>query len=87
MISVYKFSSKTCPPCLRLKPIYEAVKKDYSNRITFKEIDVDEDIITPNRFNIRAIPVISILKNNEEMERIEGFVNEEKLRIIIKKYI
>lgn len=65
MIKVLKFSATWCVPC---KSLAETLK-DVDGITT---VDVDEDVDTAKKYNIRSVPTLVFLKDGEEVARQSG---------------
>lgn len=74
---VIDFYATWCGPCKRIEPLYEMLKSEYSDRIDFKSVDVDEDLEMTARYKIEAMPTFVILdKTGKEINRIVGADHE-----------
>jgi len=80
-IVVVDFTADWCPPCQRIKPIYEAMAKDHKDneRIKFIKIDVDENNETASAAGVRSMPTFHIYVKNEKAHEWSG-ANEKKLK-------
>jgi thioredoxin 1 len=54
------FWAPWCPFCVKLKPIFESVSKDYSE-IKFVKVNVQEEEDLAKRYGIKGIPVIKFI--------------------------
>jgi thioredoxin 1 len=75
MIEVKKFHAVWCGPCRTLGPVLENVKKKFSN-INFEEIDVDKNYEQAEKYYIRSVPTVVIVKDGKEVERFTGLQSE-----------
>lgn len=71
MITVKKFSASWCSPCKFLAPMFEDVKKGYSN-VVFENIDVDEQFDTAAKYGVRSVPLVVIERDGKEIHRFSG---------------
>lgn len=77
-IEVLKFFADWCVPCKNLNPIYEELKNDYMPKgVTFKQVDIERNSELTEKYNIRSVPTVIILRNGREYGRIMG-VNQPK---------
>lgn len=84
---IIDFSAVWCPPCQQFKPIFEEASKDYTGKVEFKTIDVDENSEMAKSFNISSIPAIVFIDSNgNEVNRIVGFVDRNTLDKAIEEY-
>ena len=77
-VVLINFSTDWCVPCKKMKQIIKDVKKI---KPYFKLILVDADVNKElaKNYNINGIPVVIILKNNEEFFRHTGIISKEEL--------
>lgn len=59
---VIDFWADWCGPCRMMEPIVTQLVKEYCGKVTFGKLNVDENPITPPRFNIFSIPTILFFK-------------------------
>ncbi|RZN55304.1 MAG: thioredoxin [Candidatus Methanomethylicota archaeon] len=76
---VVDFWAPWCGPCLMMAPIFERLAEKYKEKVLMAKVNVDENIIIPQRFNIYGIPTFVFIKNGKEIKRIVGAVREEIL--------
>ena len=73
---IYYFSAKWCGPCKTFKPVMEKLEeKGYP--IYF--VDIDEDQILAESHQIRSVPTIKILEEEEVLETMIGIQEPETL--------
>lgn len=87
---VLKFSAIWCGPCKMLAPIFHKISEmeEFKN-VSFEEIDVDSDDEESNelisKFEVRNLPTIVILnENNELSKRIVGSLTEANLVQVLR---
>jgi thioredoxin 2 len=61
-----------CGPCQMIAPVIEQLAKEMAGRIRVAKLNVDENPVTAERFHIRSIPALLILKSGQEIDRILG---------------
>jgi thioredoxin 2 len=61
-----------CGPCQMIAPVIEQLSKEMAGRIRVAKLNVDENPVTAERFHIRSIPALLILKSGQEIDRIVG---------------
>ena len=71
-------------PMLR---IIDVVAVEYSGRATIAKVDVDENPAVAERFSIKAIPTVVILKDGSEQERIVGAISKKKVNELLDKHL
>lgn len=81
-----EFSSTTCEPCKSMIPIMESIKTKYEDKIIVKNINIYEDNINPQKYNIRVVPTqIFLNPNGKIMYRHEGIFSENEIIEQLKK--
>jgi thioredoxin 1 len=73
------FWAPWCGPCKAIGPVIEDLAGEYSDRVTFMKMNVDDNPATPGKFGIRAIPTLILFKNGEVVEQITGMIARSKL--------
>ena len=56
------FWATWCGPCKIISPIIEQLAKEYSGKIVFAKINVDENHQLSNRFGIQSIPTMIVFR-------------------------
>ena len=74
------FWAPWCRPCLMVAPILDELAKEYSGRITFARMDVDQNSKTAARYQIMSIPTLLIFKKGEPIANIVGLRPKEELK-------
>ena len=72
MITILKFESDSCPQCKALSVTLERISKE--NKIDIKNIDIEEDNNQDliRKYNIRSIPTLIFLNEDQEYNRLVG---------------
>jgi len=74
------FWAPWCPYCVRLKPIFDSVAKDYEESIKFVKVNVDEETELASRYGIQGIPVIKFFCEGKEVGEIIGYLPQDALK-------
>lgn len=72
MIKILKFESDSCPQCKALSATLERITKEY--KTDMKSIDIEEDNNQDliRKYNIRSIPTLIFLSEDQEYNRLVG---------------
>ncbi|CAB3408449.1 unnamed protein product [Caenorhabditis bovis] len=81
---VIDFYADWCGPCRFIAPVYEDLANQYRNASFFK-VNVDHSRDIMQAYGVRAMPTFVILKNKNEVGRIQG-ANEAALRDTIQRF-
>ncbi len=68
-----------CAPCRAIAPVVEELAKEYSGKVVFGKLNVDDNPETAEKFSIRAIPTLLVMKNGSEVDRIVGVLPKNQL--------
>ena len=74
-----------CAPCKKFGPIFEVVSAKHPD-VKFLKINADENMEFLNKFGIRGIPTILVLKDGVEVYRHAGILSESNLEQLISNY-
>lgn len=66
------FWAPWCGPCQILGPMIEMLDGETDESVTIGKMNVDENPVTPQQYNISGIPTIIVFKDGEEFKRIVG---------------
>ena len=75
-----------CAPCRAIAPVVEQLARDYSGKVVFGKLNVDENSETAQRYGIMAIPTLLVMKNGEEIDRIVGALPKSQLEAKLSTY-
>jgi len=76
-----------CYPCRLVAPVIEELANEHSSAAMFAKLNVDENPLTASKYYIQSIPMILIIKNGVEVERVIGAVPKEQIEGAIKKHL
>lgn len=81
------FWADWCQPCHMLAPTVQALAEDNEGRLFVGKMNVDDNPITPHRYQIRGIPALFLFIEGKLVEKIVGVRPKEEIQNIINKYI
>ncbi|MCR2044119.1 thioredoxin [Anaerosalibacter massiliensis] len=84
---VVDFWAPWCGPCKAVGPVMEELSKQYSGKIKFVKVNVDENLETSQEFRILSIPTIMIFKDGKSVETSVGFKSKSDIEKILVNYI
>jgi len=61
-----------CGPCRILAPVIEQLATEMAGRVRIGKLNVDENPVTAERFNVRGIPALLVFKGGREIDRMVG---------------
>ena len=81
------FWADWCRPCHMLAPTVAEIAQDYVGRLKVVKLNVDENVNSAGRFNIRGIPTLLIFKGGQVAEQIVGAVPKEQISKVVDRHL
>jgi len=75
-----------CAPCRAIAPIVEELAKEYSGKVVFGKLNVDENPETTERYGVMAIPTLLVMKEGKEVDRVVGVLPKNQLEAKVNAY-
>jgi len=79
--------SNRCPPCTILAPTISSLAERYAGRVTVCKVNVDRVPAVAQRYGVRAIPTVLIIKNGKEVKRFVGLRPETEYVALLDKLV
>ena len=73
-LAVVDFWATWCGPCRMIAPILDQLAGEYAGKVKVAKLDVDSNIQTATRFNVRSIPMLLFFKDGKLVDQIVGAV-------------
>lgn len=64
-VSLVDFWAPWCGPCRMLTPVIEELEKDFGDRATIGKVNVDEEGELAQKYEIRSIPAVFVMKDGK----------------------
>src|SRR5438876_3086193 len=68
-----------CGPCHMLSPTIEQLSSELSGRVAVAKLNIDENPATADRFGVRSIPTLLLLKDGREIDRLVGVQPKQEI--------
>ena len=86
-ITMVDFWAVWCGPCRRQGPIVEEIANEVGKKFKIGKLDVDNNKVSSNSYNVRNIPTLIIFKDGKEVARMMGAMPKEMLISKVKEAI
>ena len=73
-LTIVDFWATWCGPCRIIAPILDQLATEYAGKVKVAKLDVDANIRTGSRFNVRSIPTLLFFKGGRVVDQIIGAV-------------
>lgn len=81
------FWAEWCGPCKMIAPTVEAFAEEYSGKLKVGKVDVDTNINTASRYNIRGIPTLLLFKGGKVVDQRVGAVGKSELVKMVEPHL
>jgi len=73
------FYADWCMPCKRLAPVLDSLSRTLEGQVTVAKINIDENPNVAQKFDVRSIPTLVVIKDGEVVSRQTGGGDEQQL--------
>jgi thioredoxin len=81
------FWAAWCGPCRMLSPLVEEIARDDAGRVKVVKLDVDAAPDIAARFGAQSIPLLLLLRDGHEVDRLVGAVPRARLRAWLEPHL
>lgn len=85
-VAFVDFWASWCGPCRALAPTIEEIAKEYNGKALIGKLNVDENPITAEKFQVFSIPTMILFKDGKEAERLVGLCQKSRISEILNKH-
>jgi len=84
---VVDFWAEWCGPCRALSPTVEEIAREHAGKVKVVKLNVDENMNSAGKFNIRGIPTLLVFKGGQVADQIVGAVPKDHIEKVIQRHI
>lgn len=81
------FWAEWCGPCHAITPTIVKLASEYAGRVRFVKVDVDANQDLADRFEVRGLPTLLLLKNGAPLGRVLGAQSRSMLATLLDKHV
>lgn len=84
---IVDYWAEWCGPCRMVAPVLEEIASEHSDKIAVVKLNIDENPKVAQRYQIMAIPTMSVFQNGEIVKQIVGAKPKAALLRELSEYI
>jgi thioredoxin 2 len=81
------FWAPWCAPCRMVTPAVEQMAREYAGRLKAVKLDIDTAPAIAGRYRVQGIPLLVLLRDGEEVDRLVGAVPPQRLKQWLESHI
>jgi thioredoxin 1 len=85
-LTVVDFWATWCGPCRMIAPVLDQLAAEYKDKVKVTKLDVDANIKTATRFNVRSIPMLLFFKDGKVVDQIVGAVPRQHIETKLQQH-
>jgi len=86
-LTIVDFWATWCGPCRMIAPILDQLATEYEGKVKVTKLDVDANIKTGSRFNVRSIPTLLFFKQGKVVDQIIGAVPKKNIEAKLQQHV
>lgn len=81
------FWAPWCGPCRMVSPLVEQLGRERAGRLKVVTLDVDGAPAISARYAVQSIPLLVVIVEGREVDRVVGAVPPDRLRALVAPYV
>ena len=77
------FSATWCQPCRAIAPLVNQLAGEYEGRVKVTAVDIDESPATAQKFQIRGVPTLLMIKDGKVVGQQVGAAAKAKIAALM----
>jgi len=86
-VMVVDFWAPWCGPCRMVGPIVEQLASEYTGKVAFGKLNVDENPAVSRSFGIQSIPTMIVFQKGKPVDGLLGAVPKAQIESMFKPYM
>jgi thioredoxin 1 len=79
------FSATWCGPCRAIAPLVDQLAGEYDGRVKVTTLDIDESPATAQKYGIRGVPTLLMIKDGEVVAQQVGAAPKAKIAALMER--
>jgi thioredoxin len=71
-VTLVDFTARWCAPCRVIDAVLGKLAGEYAGRVRFVAVDVNDEPVLAERFDVRAMPTLVVWRDGREVGRVVG---------------
>jgi thioredoxin 2 len=76
-----------CGPCRWIAPIVEEFARSHAGRVKVVKLDIDTAPEIANRYEVRGIPLLLVIRDGREVDRLAGAPPKQQLQAWLERAV
>ncbi len=68
-----------CGYCQKMMPIFDQVASEYSKKLKFTKLILDQNPVTGSQYGIKSVPTLLLFKGGKQVNRLVGALSRDEL--------
>ncbi|MDZ7637089.1 MAG: thioredoxin [Bryobacterales bacterium] len=81
------FWAEWCGPCRMMGPTIDTLAEDFAGKVKVGKVDVDSNINTAGRFQIRGIPTLLLFKGGKVVDQKVGAIAKSEVESMLNAHV
>jgi thioredoxin len=81
------FWAEWCSPCKMIAPLLDTVANEYKDKLRVVKLNIDENPLTPPKYNIRGIPTLLLFRDGTVAAQQVGAVSKAQLTTFLDAHL
>jgi thioredoxin 2 len=81
------FWAPWCGPCRMVSPVVEQMGREFAGRLKVVKLNIDEAPAIAARYGVQGIPLLVVIKDGQEIDRVVGAVPAAQLRAVLERHV